>query len=273
MLTTSPVSTIVPSAQPKLPKSGADQTRYLSLSKPLLVNCQETSEDTWRMKTVTQSMSLYGACFAMRRPVCPGRVIHLVFPDLHYRLRHYDHGDAFYKIWGLVRSCRIEIGSEWNSAPKFVHDVTFFGRMPPSHYYKDSTALYDLDPSGTQAMLRAEEHSHQRPLQLCSTINKDRRKNDRYGIPYEITLSTFTNEGLSTTLCEQTITENVSSCGALMRTTMNLNRGAMVWVTCQETKSRVAGLVRHTRRASNQGGFNFLHLQWIGGTWSIPGLH
>jgi hypothetical protein len=145
--------------------------------------------------------------------------------------------------------------------------------MPPSQYYKDPIALYDLDPSGTQAMLRAEEHSHQRPLQLCSKSNKDRRKNDRYSIPYEITLAPFTNEGPNTTLCEQTITENISSCGALIRTTMDLNRGSMVWVTCEELQLRLAALVRHTRTASNRSGFNFLHLQWIGGTVSIPGLH
>jgi hypothetical protein len=252
-------------------KAGAEHARYLPLSKPLLVNCKETLEDAWRIRVVTERMSLYGAFFALGRPVSPGRVIQLVFPGLHYRLRHYNHADDFYKIWAIVRSCQTQIGREWLSTPKFVHDVTFFGLLPPSQYAKDPTAHFDLDPSGNQAMLRAEEHSHQLPLQLRTKSDKDRRTNERYSIPYEFTLATFTNEGPDTTICERTITENISSCGALMRTTLDLNRGAMVWVTCDELQLRLAAIVRHVRPASNQS-FNYLHLQWIGSTWAMPGL-
>lgn len=217
-------------------------------------------------------MSLSDAFFELRRPICQGRVVHLVFPGLHHRLRNYDHADDFYKTWAIVRLCQTQIKSEWLSAPQFVHEVTFIGRLPPSHYNKDPTAIYDLDPSGKEAMLRSEEHSHQRPLQLCAKSDQDRRKNYRFSIPYEVTLARFTNDGPHTTRGERTITENISSCGALMRTTMNLNRGAMVWVTCDELQFRLAAVVRQIRPASDERGFNYLHLEWIGDTWSMPRL-
>jgi hypothetical protein len=189
------------------------------LSVPVRVVGHDPDGTAWEEMTSTDDASYGGASFPLKHAHGVGQVL-LISAALPRNFRRYDLAETSYKIYALVRNTRA------GAVGERVAGVMFIGRVPPKGYDVKPGGRYRLpdDPKSGPAP-GAERRQHER-LQLFVNLRLRRL-------------------GMSGTMEEQTVTENVCRGGARVFTTLPVSNGETVTVTDLDDKVAAEALVRN----------------------------
>ena len=224
----------------------------LSLKLPIKVLCRENRDYQWTEKSRLIDVNQFGAGFTLTRPVDVGRLIQLTAP-LPHQLRCFDQLEQMYSVWSLVRHISvIQIDPVMSRA-----GVAFIGKRPPASYEEDPTSLYDPLPIklGQSVMWSVRR----RPPAKA-------RRETRLAIPLEVLVETF-DEGGNALEREYTVTEAISTLGACIPTSLEVEAGRVVRITSITDGVAIFGAVRSRQVMSD--GIARLGIEFIGDRWPL----
>jgi hypothetical protein len=224
----------------------------LPLKLPISVLCRESVDHQWKEKSRLIDVNQFGAGFTLTRPVEVGRLIQLMAP-LPHQLRCFDQLEPTYCVWSLVRHILVA-----QSDPVvFRVGVAFVGKRPPASYEDDPASLYDPLPIklGQSVMWSVTR----RPP------TKQRREN-RLAIPLEVLVETFDEAG-HLVQREHTVTEAISTLGACIPSSLEVEPGRVVRITSTTDGVTLFGAVRS--RQVMPDGIARLGIEFIGGRWPL----
>ena len=114
----------------------------ISLTIPVRVDCQESKIVSWSEITRFHSISAIGADLSLTRKVMVGQLLLLTssFPS---KLRRFDYSETQYRVWTLVRHCKL-IEASGSSKESFLVGLAFIGQYPPQSYRKSPDKRYLL---------------------------------------------------------------------------------------------------------------------------------
>jgi hypothetical protein len=237
----------------------------LEISLPLRVQGRESEDYEWVEMTRVIDATPFGAGFAISRPTEPGRLLHLTMA-MPRQLRCFDHVEPQYRVWSLVRYFR-PIPKDDKAPMRYVVGVAFVGKRPPLSYDKDPTRRYEVALSPTESglwSLKETLHVEENRVPI-----EEARPETRHHIPVEVVIETFDDKG-EVSASETTVTENLSTRGAAVFTTLSVMRGRFVRVTSAQYRISIIAAVRATRPGSD--GVMRLHLEFIDRIWPLEGL-
>lgn len=233
-----------------------------ALSLPVRVRCRESAEYEWNEMSHLVDVTPFGARLRLKRPTETGRLLLLTLA-MPRQLRCFDHAEDQYRIWSLVRNVKLlDPKTEGGAIVEF--GVAFVGKHPPRTYASDPASRYDIAQGMTAGLWTVQEESDD---VLTEADVSDKRKDTRHNIPIEVTIDVFAENG-SFGESESTVTENISSIGASVFTTLELEVGRFVRVKSQRGDGTSMVAVVRSRRVGPDG-IARLHLQFIGGEWPL----
>jgi hypothetical protein len=178
-------------------------------------------------------------------------------------LRCFDHVEDQYRVWSLVRSVKLLDPASQKGALVEI-GVAFVGKRPPRSFEADPTQRYEVARSINELGLwTVSEGSSESISEVPAT---DKRKETRHSIPIEVLIEVFAPDG-SLSESENTVTENISSQGAGIFTTLDLSPGRFVRLTSQQYQSALLAVVRERHTAPD--GIVRLHLEFVGCKWEL----
>ena len=224
----------------------------LSLKLPIKVFCCESLDYQWTEKSRLIDVNQFGAGFTLTRPVEVGRLIQLSAP-LPHQLRCFDQLEPMYSVWSLVRHISV-----LQSDPiLFRMGVAFVGKRPPASYEDDPATLYDPLPIklGQSVMWSVRKRPQTK-----------QRREDRLAIPLEVLVETFDEAG-SPLAREYTVTEAISSLGACLPSSLEVEAGRVVRITSITDGVSLFGAIRS--RQIMPDGIARLGIEFIGNRWPL----
>ena len=232
------------------------------LALPVRVLCRESLDREWIEMSRLVDVTPFGARLRLKRPTETGRLLLLTLP-MPRPLRCFDHVEDQYRVWSLVRNVRLlDPASEKGALVEI--GVAFVGKRPPRSFEADPSRRYEIARSSTEAGLWAvTEESSQTISEVSAT---DKRKETRHHIPIEVLIEVYAEDG-SLLQGESTVTENISRQGAAIFTTLDLSPGRFVRLSSPQSQLSLLAVVRDRRLAPD--GIARLHLEFVGGEWSI----
>ncbi|HEX8000032.1 MAG TPA: PilZ domain-containing protein [Pyrinomonadaceae bacterium] len=237
----------------------------LELTLPVRVHCREREDYEWVEMTRLIDVTPFGARISLAHPTEPGRLLHLTMP-MPRQLRCFDFVEPQYRIWSLVRNLSMLPLSD-NKNVRFAVGVAFIGKRPPPSYEVDPTKRYEVAGSVTESGLWLLREMTERAA--THTPTDDPRPETRFNLPIEVVVEVFDEKG-ETSVCETTVTENISRRGAAVFTTLDVERGRLVRLTSSQYQLAVVAAVR-ARRAGPDGIMR-LHLEFIDRQWPLEGI-
>lgn len=234
----------------------------IALSLPVRIYCRETVSHEWVEMSRLVDVTPFGARLRLRRPTEIGRLL-LLTMAMPRQLRCFDHVEDQYKVWALVRNLKM---LDPNKEKGFLMEVgvAFVGKRPPKTFETNPERRYDIVKTGGPAGLWTVQEESSEILTDVGVA--DKRKEPRHYIPIEITIEAFADNGKFAET-EHTVTENVSSHGAAIYTTLQLEPGRFVRLSSPQFGVSVVAVVRQRRIAAD--GIGRLHLQFTGGEWPL----
>jgi hypothetical protein len=135
--------------------------------------------------------------------------------------------------------------------------VAFVGKRPPSSYEEDPATLYDPLPIklGQSVMWSVTRRPPTR-----------QRREDRLAIPLEVLVETFDEAGNSLQR-EYTVTEAISTLGACIPSSLDVEAGRVVKITSVTDGVTLFGAIRS--RQVMPDGIARLGIEFIGGRWPL----
>jgi hypothetical protein len=241
-------------------KSRRQRERF-ELALPVRVQCRESLDHEWIEMSRLMDVTPFGARLRLKRPTEAGRLLLLTLP-MPRPLRCFDHVEDQYRVWSLVRNVKLlDPASEKGALVEI--GVAFVGKRPPRSFDADPTRRYEIARSSFETGLWAVREAPGESLSEVSTT--DKRKDTRHNIPVEVLIEVFAKDG-SFSHSENTVTENISSRGAAIFTTLDLSPGRFVKLSSPQHQS-VLAVVRARHIAPD--GIARLHLEFIGSEWSL----
>src|SRR5690349_2651563 len=189
----------------------------LALHLPVRVRGRETPSFEWTEITRLINVTPFGAGFALKHPTEKGRLLHMTIP-MPRQLRVFDHVEDQYRIWAVVRYMKAMVD---NDQTRFNVGVAFIGKRPPNSYEAAPWTRYDISTSAFQPLAKPEDVLV--PL-------TDQRVNTRYNIAVDMRLELVDVDG-NVTESEHTVTEDISTKGATIFTTLQIPQGRFVRLT------------------------------------------
>ena len=235
----------------------------IALPLPARVEVKIDSSVSWNEVTRLTDVSAFGAGFALKRPVKRGRLVLLTIP-MPRQLRCFDHSEEQYRIWGLVRRC-IPV-AEGGSANIYTIGAAFVGKNAPSSYFEDPATLYDIshrEEEGLWHIVRASESAE------AKEAAPDARRQTRFSIPETMLLEVLDTEGNVQT-SETTVTENLSLGGAALFTSLQVQAGSFVRLTCLRNNITIISIVRGRRQGPD--GMTRLHVEFVDRFFPLEGI-
>lgn len=231
------------------------RVRRLPLTLPIRVFCRESDEYHWTEQSRLVDVSHFGAGFTLTRPIDIGRLIQLMMP-LPHQLRCFDHTEPMYTVWSLVRHSSPISKVSADGSTLFRIGVGFVGKEPPPSYEQDPSVRFEPIPfkAGQNTMWKVGK----RPL-------IKQRRETRLIIPLEVMVETLDEKGKPARQ-EYTVTETISSLGACVPTSLDVDVGQIIKVNSVRDPVSVFAAVR-SREVSN--GVAHLGLEFIGGRWPL----
>ena len=229
----------------------------LALSLPVRVVCRETPSFEWMEVTRLKSVTPFGAGFPLKRPTERGRILHMTIP-MPRQLRVFDHTEAQYRVYALVRYMKPEYPAEPGGNTTFNIGVAFIGKRPPASYESEPSRRYDISTSTFDALPKAEEVT---PIQAT-----DQRAGTRHNIAVEM-LVELINENGESTESERTVTENISTRGATIYTTLQIPIGRFIRVTSDQYRITTFAAIRG--RSTGADGIQRIHVEFIDKEWPL----
>jgi len=233
----------------------------IALSLPVRVICRESIDHEWVDMSRLVDLTPFGARLRLKRPSEVGRLLLLTL-KMPRQLRCFDHVEDQYRIWALVRNLKT-LNSQMEKGAVVEVGVAFVGKYPPKSFAGDPARRYEIVPLQT-GMWAVREDSGEVLAQVVD--NSDKREVSRHTIPIEVTIEVFANNGTFSPV-ESTVTENISSQGAAVFTTLDLKPGRFVRVSSPHSGTNIMAVVRDRRIGAD--GIARLHLHFIGSEWPL----
>jgi hypothetical protein len=172
------------------------------------------------------------------------------------QLRVFDHVEDQYRIWAIVRYVKPEI-TERGTA--FIVGVAFIGKRPPDSYSKEPWRRYDVSTSQVDGPSAGDEI-------LQPTAVEDRCSETRHGIAVDMRLELVDENG-GVVASEQTVTEDISSHGATLFTTLDLQQGRFVRLRSEQYRITMYAAIRS--RHTGADGVARLHVEFVDKEWPL----
>lgn len=228
------------------------------LALPVRVQCRESVDLEWLEMSRLVDVTPFGARLRLRRPTETGRLLLLTLP-MPRPLRCFDHVEDQYRVWSLVRNLRL-LDPDREKGALVEIGVAFVGKRPPRSFADDPSKRYEIARSASETTLwTVQEESGD---SISEMEISEKRKDSRHGIPVEVLIQVFDQDG-RLSQSENTVTENISSQGAAVFTTLELSAGRFVKFSSPQYTSALLAVVRSRRVAAD--GIARLHLEFIGG--------
>lgn len=239
------------------PRTWKRNRERLELKLPVRVTCRETPEHEWTEVTRLIDVTPFGASFTIKRPIEKGRLLHMTIP-MPRQLRVFDHVEDQYRVWALVRRVQPSAPPGSNTL-LFEVGVAFIGKRPPKSYEEDPARRYEIGNT-------AESLSVAQDVVATETASSDKRQHTRHSIPVDMLIETFNAKG-EVELSEHSVTENISSKGAAIYTTLPLHVGGFVRLTSEQFKLTVYAAVRG--QSVGPTGVPRVHVEFVDREWPL----
>lgn len=235
----------------------------IALPLQIRVDCQESATCRWIQATRLIDVTQHGAGFTLTRPTEFGRLMKLIIP-MPSQLRSFDHTEPQYFVWGVVRHCSVIPESHRQGLSRFRVGVAFVGKSPPPSFRDDPAVRFEArPPNGDQAPLW--RIADERP---SAGRHGERRRETRLSIPIEVVIETLDKNG-EPDLCEDTVTENISSLGASVLTSLGVDVGRFVRISSERDLVSMFAVVRSRITSSN--GIARLGVEFVNERWPLEG--
>jgi len=227
----------------------------LALQLPVRVHCRETRDYEWTEITRLINVTPFGCGFTLKRPTERGRLLHMTIP-MPRQLRVFDHVEDQYRIWAIVRYLRTTVTDK---GPAFEVGVAFVGKRPPASYEAEPWKRYDIANNIFQALAPAEQ-------MLAPIGDVDKRAHTRHNIPVDLRVVILDPEG-AIVATEHTVSENISSHGATLFTTLEIAVGRFIRITSEQYGLTVHAAIRS--RSTGPDGIARIHVEFIDKQWPL----
>ena len=231
------------------------KARRISTNLPIRLEAHEAHKKIWREVTHLRSVSDIGADFYLNRLFNIGQLISLTLP-LEKSLRHYDFDAEQYCVWGIVRHCYQTLVGK---SSVYHIGVAFIGKEPPNSYRKNPSTIYKLCEIKEDGLWKIDEE-----IQI-----PDHRRQSRYTIPVEVYLAVC-DAADNIIAHEKTVTENVSSKGAAVFSSLDVKIGDKLKLMKQEGGFSATAIVRDRRVGADN--LPRLHLEFIDARFPLEGI-
>jgi hypothetical protein len=228
----------------------------LELKLPVRVRCRETPDFEWTEVTRLTDVTPFGAGFSLKRPTEKGRLVHMTIP-MPRQLRVFDHLEEQYRIWALVRHVRSSTAPD--RIGTFEIGVAFIGKRPPASYEREPWKRYEIGTAHFQSLPSPEEAV--KPI-----ASLDQRVHTRHKIAIDMLLEMLDENG-QLIQSESSVTEEISSKGASIFTTLQIPVGRFVRLTSAQYNLTVYAAVRN--RSTGVDGIARLHVEFIDKEWPL----
>jgi hypothetical protein len=224
----------------------------LALHLPVRIRVRETPDFEWTEMTRLTNVTPFGAGFPLKHPTERGRLLHMTIP-MPRQLRVFDHVEDQYRVWALVRYMKVSV----TDRSMFDIGVAFIGKRPPASYEQEPWQRYDIRSNAVQALSPPDEML--RPV-------TDQRAHTRHNIAVDMRLEVVDANG-AVVQSEQTVTENISSKGATIFTTLELSPGRFIRLTSDQQRITAHAAIRS--RSTGADGIPRIHVEFIDREWPL----
>ena len=225
----------------------------LSLHLPVRVRCRESPDFEWTEMTRLHNVTPFGAGFALKRPTERGRLLHMTIP-MPRQLRVFDHLEDQYRIWTIVRYMKTDTADKFTL---FNVGVAFIGKRPPASYEKEPWKRYEVSTSAFESLAAGTE---------VVTPLREQRTDERYNIAVDMRLDIVDESG-NAMESEQSVTENISTKGATIFTTLQVPRGRFIRLTSEQYGITAYAAIR--ARTTGDDGVPRIHVEFIDREWPL----
>jgi len=233
----------------------------MQLALPVRVHGRETSDFDWTEMSRLRDVTPFGARFTLKRPTELGRLLHLTLP-MPRQLRVFDHVEDQYRVWCVVRNLKLLDPLKEQGALVEI-GVAFIGKRPPRSFEIDPTRRYDIVGPNTEVDWSKDGHAG--PA-LVEKVNTHQQRETRHIIPVSVVIEAFDEKG-ALSQAENTVTENLSSHGASVFTSIRLPAGRFVKITSDQYRISLLAAVRSSHTGVD--GVTRLHLEFVGQEWPL----
>jgi hypothetical protein len=172
------------------------------------------------------------------------------------QLRVFDHVEDQYRIWAIVRHMRARLVQ---NQTMFEIGVAFIGKRAPESYAKEPWKRYDVSTSGFQELSKSEEMVRVYPAE-------DQRDQTRHNIPVDMRVEIVDESG-KIIESEHTVTENISTGGATLFTTLQVQPGRFIRVTSEQHMITAFAAIR--ARSTGADGVPRIHIEFVDKEWPL----
>jgi len=225
----------------------------LPLTLPVRVRGRDTTTFEWSEITRLSNVTPFGSGFTLRHPTEKGRLLHMTIP-MPRQLRVFDHIEDQYRIWAIVRYAKTTLVE---NQTVFDIGVAFIGKHPPASYEKEPWKRYDIANSAFQAAKSADE---------ILIPFADQRTSTRHAIAVDMRIEVVDENG-KVVEREQTVTENISTKGATLFTTLEIPPGRFVRLTSEQYRITAHAAIRACSTGAD--GVPRIHVEFIDTDWPL----
>lgn len=227
----------------------------LALRLPVRIHCRETSDFVWTEITRLTDVTPFGAGFTLKRPTERGRLLHLTIP-MPRQLRVFDHVEDQYRIWSIVRHFK---SKATDKGPLFEVGVAFIGKRAPASYEIQPWKQYDIATNTAEALAVVDET-------LRWNSSTDKRDQTRHHMAVDMRVELLDPDG-AVGRSEQTVTENISTQGATLFTTLEVPVGRFIRLTSEQYRLTVYAVIRS--RTTGADGIARIHVEFVDKQWPL----
>lgn len=227
----------------------------LALHLPVRVQGRETSDFEWTEMTRLTNVTPFGAGFTIKRPTEKGRLLYMTIP-MPRQLRVFDHVEDQYRVWAIVRHVKAYTAQ---NRTMFNIGVAFIGKRAPDSYAQEPWKRYEVSTTNFQALARGEEMVRTFP-------EADQRAETRHNIAIDMRIEIVSESG-EVIASEHTVTENISSGGASLFTTLEVQPGRFIRLTGEEHRITAYAAIRS--RNTGADGVPRIHVQFVDKEWPL----
>lgn len=227
----------------------------LALHLPVRVQGRETPTFEWTEITRLINVTPFGAGFTLKHPTEKGRLLFMTIP-MPRQLRVFDHVEEQYRIWAIVRYMKTSIS---DNRTVFNVGVAFIGKRAPASYEKEPWRRYDINTNVFEALTNPEDI-------LTQFTSEDQRAHTRHNIAVDMRLEMVDIDG-KLIESEQTVTEELSTKGATLFTTLQIPEGRFVRLISEQYGITAHAAIRS--RSTGADGIPRIHVEFIDREWPL----
>jgi hypothetical protein len=170
------------------------------------------------------------------------------------QLRVFDHVEDQYRIWAIVRYMKASVVEK---RTLFDVGVAFIGKRPPASFENEPWKRYDISTSAFQALAPPED--------ILTPIT-DQRAHTRHNIAVDMRVELVDING-EVVMSEHTVTEDISTKGATIFTTLEIPQGRFIRVTSEQHGITTHAAIRS--RSTGVDGVPRIHVEFIDREWPL----